>query len=112
MHMPEMWGFLQFSAIAAGEGTEKFTSDVNLDLKWALRLIYYAEFEYFTKNGTYTSNVSDLGLNPTDFPKNLAVPVIHSTRTTFESFIPAVNGNQEWTIYQDGRIVNLLMKVQ
>ena len=112
MHMPEMWGFLQFSAIAAGEGTEKFTSDVNLDLKWALRLIYYAEFEYFTKNGTYTSNVSDLGLDPTDFPKNLAVPVIHSTRTTFESFIPAVNGNQEWTIYQDGRIVNLLMKVQ
>ena len=74
-------------------------------------MIYYAEFEYFTKYDTYTSNLSDLGLKAADFPKNLDTPVIHSTRTTFESFIPVLNGNQEWTIYQDGRILNLMMKV-
>ena len=107
MHMPEMWGFLQFSAVRAGTGTEDFVQDENLDRKWALRMVYYAEFEYFTKNSTYSSSLTDLGLNLSDFPKNLPAPVIHSTRTTFESFIPSVNGNPEWIIYQDGRIINL-----
>ncbi len=108
MHMPEMWGFLQFSAIQAGTGTEEFAPDKNLDLKWALRMVYYAEFEYFTKKKFYSSSLADIGLNLADFPKNLPAPVIHSTRTSFESFIPASKGNPVWTIYQDGRIVSLI----
>jgi len=107
MHMPEMWGFLQFSAIRAGAGTEEFVTDRDLDVKWALRMVYYAEFEYFTKNNSYSSSLADIGLNLADFPKNLPVPVIQSTRTTFESFIPIINGNPKWVIYQDGRIVIL-----
>lgn len=107
MHMPEMWGFLQFSAIHAGAGTEEFVTDRDLDVKWALRMVYYAEFEYFTKNNSYSSSLVNIGLNLADFSKNLPVPVIHSTRTTFESFIPSGHGNPKWVIYQDGRIVSL-----
>lgn len=107
MHMPEMWGFLQFSAIQAGAGTDAFVPDRNLDLKWALRMVYYAEFEYFTKNNTYSSSLADIGLSLKDFPKNIQVPVIRSTRTTFEGVSHEADGNQEWTIYQDGRIVCL-----
>jgi len=107
MHMPEMWGYLQFSSIIAGTGTESFVPDKDLDKKWALRMVYYAENMYYIKNNTYSSSLKDIGLNRADFPKNLSAPMINSTRTTFESYIPAENKNTMWTIYQDGRIVNL-----
>jgi hypothetical protein len=107
MHMPEMWGYLQFSAVLAGTGTEEFLSDKNLDIKWVLRQIYYAEFEYFNNYHFYSSNLSDIGLSVADFPVKFPVPVIQSTRTTFEAYIPGLNGIPNWTIYQDGRIVSL-----
>lgn len=107
MHMPEMWGFLQFSSIVAGTGTESFVADKDLDKKWALRMVYYAENLYYIKNNTYSSSLKEIGLSQMDFPENQPVPVVNSTRTTFESYIPAENKNQVWTIYQDSRIVNL-----
>jgi len=105
MHMPEMWGYLQFSSIVAGGSTEAFVPDKDFDLKWELRMIYYAEYEYFTKYGTYSSKLGDIGLSKSDFPDNLSVPIINATRTTFESSVPDSSHNQVWTIYQDGRII-------
>ncbi|HPT21115.1 MAG TPA: carbohydrate-binding family 9-like protein [Bacteroidales bacterium] len=105
MHMPEMWGFMQFSPLVAGNGTEAFVPDKDLDLKWTLRKIYYAEYEYFTKHNTYSSKLEDIGLNKTDFPENLPAPVISSTRSTFESYFPVKNDDPVWTIYNDGKIV-------
>jgi Carbohydrate family 9 binding domain-like len=105
MHMPEMWGFVQFSSIEAGHGTEAFIPDPDLRLKWALRMIYYAEDRYYLKNNTYSSNLEDLGLKKSDFPENLSVPVIESTRSAFESYFPSADGITIWTIYQDGKII-------
>jgi hypothetical protein len=107
MHMPEMWGFLQFSSIESGAGTEAFIPDKDLELKWALRMIYYAEDAYYLKYNTYTSSLRDMGLKRSELPKNLPVPVIQFTRSVFESYFPDADGKPGWTIYQDGRIVNL-----
>jgi hypothetical protein len=104
MHMPEMWGYLQFSSIIAGAGTEEFIPDKDFDLKWALRMIYYAEKEYFKKHGSYSARLEDIGLNASDFPEGVPIPVIETTRTAFESFIPGEE-NEVWTIYQDGKII-------
>lgn len=105
MHMPEMWGFLQFSSIEAGKGTEDFVPDKDLDLKWALRMIYYAENEYYKKYNTYSSSLKDIGLKQADFPGNFPAPVIQSTRSTFESFFPENDTVPVWTIYNNGRII-------
>jgi hypothetical protein len=105
MHMPEMWGFLQFSGLEAGKGTEAFIPDPDRDLKWALRMIYYAEDVYYLKNNTYSSRLEELGLKKSDFPKDLQDPVIESSRSAFESYYPSADANQIWTIYQDGRII-------
>jgi hypothetical protein len=107
MHMPEMWGFLQFSGIEAGQGSEKFIPDPDLHLKWALRKIYYAEDRYYLENNSYTSDLKVLGLSKSDFPKELPLPVIESTRSAFESYFPSAGGTPVWTIYQDGRIIQL-----
>ncbi len=105
MHMPEMWGFLQFSAIEAGRGTESFIPDPDLRLKWALRTIYFAEDKYYIGKNTYSSRLKDLGLQRSDLPAGLPAPVIQSTRTAFEAFFPSATETKVWTIYQDGRIV-------
>jgi hypothetical protein len=107
MHMPEMWGFLQFSGIDAGRGSEKFIPDPDLKLKWALRKIYYAENRYYMENNCYSSVLKDLGLSKSDFPEELPLPVIESTRSAFESYFPVATGNNAWTIYEDGRITLL-----
>lgn len=107
IHMPEMWEAVQFSAIPAGKGTEAYIPDPDLSLKWALRKIHYAEKEYYTKNNTYSSSLQELGLTRADFPKNLPVPVISSTRTTFESYFPDSKSDLLWTIYHDGKIVRM-----
>lgn len=107
IHMPEMWEIVQFSSIIAGEGTEAFVPDPDFSLKWALRKIHYAELEYFTKNNTYSSSLSDIGLTQADFPDYLPAPVINSTRTTFESYFPDSDSDLLWTIYHDGKIVRI-----
>jgi Carbohydrate family 9 binding domain-like len=107
MHMPEMWGYLQFSGIVAGEGTEAFIPDPDFLLKWLLRKIYYAENDYYLKFNTYSSNLSEIGLKSSDFPPNLSSPVIESTRSTFESYFPEADTSYVWTIYQDGRLAKV-----
>jgi hypothetical protein len=104
MHMPEMWGFLQFSAIESGRGTEAFIPDPDLDLKWALRMIYYAEDRYYLANDRYSSKLENIGLKRSDLPQGLPDPVIQSTRTAFEAFFPSDKEKTVWTIYQDGRL--------
>ena len=105
MHMPEMWGFIQFSAMAAGNEEEAFIPDPDLHLKWALRMIYYAEAKYYLENNTYSPRLEDLGLKKSDFPENLPFPVIESTRSCFEAYFPSADAPAIWTIYQDGRII-------
>jgi len=106
MHMPEMWGYLQFSNIPAGGGTQHFVPDPDLALRRALWKIYYAESEYFAKTGRYTSSLAEAGLTMADFPENFSEPVIEITRTTFESYFPNPDNKPGLTIYHDGRIVN------
>ncbi len=104
MHMPEMWGYLQFSDITAGEGREEFVPDPAFEEKWALRSIYYAERVFFKKQGRYTTDPGEAGLSPDDFPEELGDPVIHITRTTFESWFEGAAA-EGWTIYHDGKII-------
>jgi hypothetical protein len=105
MHMPEMWGYLQFSAIEAGKGTEAFVPDPDFNSKWALRMVYYAEEIYYKANNTYSSDLDRIGLKQSDFPQNVPVPVIQATRSAYEAYLPAEAGKPCWTIYQDGKVV-------
>ena len=107
MHMPEMWGYLQFSDLKAGSGSEQFVPDTDRDEKWALRMVYYAQKEYFKKFNTYTSEFKYLDLGKEDFTGIEFLPLIQSTRNTFECYFQDKEGNHSWTIYQDGRIINM-----
>jgi len=107
MHMPEMWGYLQFSEVPAGNEQEAFVPDPDLDLKRTLWVVYYAENDYFAKHKHYSSSLEEIGLKKSDFPDNVPLPAILATTTTFESFVPGSDKARGLTIYNDGRIVNL-----
>jgi len=103
--MPEMWGYMQFSEMRAGAGTEQFVPDPAKDEKWALRMVYYAENEYYKKFRCYSPDLKSLGLGKEDFTKTGSLPEIKATQNTFESYLPHEKGKQGWIIFQDGRIV-------
>ena len=104
MHQPETWGFLQFSEKLAGNGIDVYVPDPDNEVKWALRLLYYKEQEYFKKNHSYTSDLKSLGLENSLVAGKVFSTGIKMTFTTYEAIAPGVDGKSTWHIVQDGRI--------
>ena len=104
MHMPEMWGYLQFSDRIAGQGTDPFQPDPDLDAKWALRMVYYAQVQYFAQHQVFAKKIRDLGLTREDFPATCGVPQLQATDRTFETWLPEPNRANPWTLREDGRL--------
>jgi hypothetical protein len=59
MHMPERWGFVQFSDAAAGTPAA-FAEDRNDRVKWALRRLYYRQRQFRARHGRYAGDLKEL----------------------------------------------------
>lgn len=104
MHMPEMWGYLQFSGFMAGQGSEQFIPDPDLDIKWALRQVYYGEFNYYERNKKYTRRIKDLGLIDPGITALISKIRLSASDLSFTATLPAFAGNKLWVIDEEGRI--------
>ena len=106
IHYPEMWGYVQFSSTVAGQAKEYCDEDPAADVKWALRLIYYRQRDFFTQTGRFALNLEELDLNK---EKKLKVknwdypPMIQATSNLFE-VIYTNKKAERWHIRQDGLI--------
>ena len=60
MHLPERWGYVQFSGVPAGSKAEPFVEDPNESVKWALRRLYYRQRALREKSGAYASTLKQL----------------------------------------------------
>jgi len=60
IHMPERWGYVQFSGIEAGVANELFVEDPNERVKWALRKLYYRQRRFRDANGRYADDLAVL----------------------------------------------------
>jgi len=103
MHMPERWGFVRFSSVAAGMGTDPFVEDANEQVKWALRRLYYRQRRFHAANGGYSTtldalNAADIRADGVDFR-----PVIHATPSLYEITANGFDGAVVH-ISQDGRV--------
>jgi hypothetical protein len=103
MHMPERWGYVQFSGLAAGAGTEAFVQDPNERVKWALRRLYYRQRRHLAAKGVYAATVD--ALNPGDIHVDGLVfqPVLEGTATIYR-ISAAGFGGARVHIDQDGRV--------
>jgi hypothetical protein len=122
MHYPEMWGFVEFSPrdvasapsqTVPGSPDEGVLEPTAEDVaRWLLRLVYYKERRWFAEHGTYTADLSLLGLTRAPFlaatPPGVASllpwpPAIAATPRGFEASL-AVPGGSKLVITADGAV--------
>lgn len=60
IHMPEYWGYVQFSEQTAGNTQVAFVPRREEEIKWMLRNLYYRQREYMQAFAHYASNLADL----------------------------------------------------
>ena len=101
MHMPEKWGYLQFSENKVG--TTKVKTIINPDqpLIYDLWEVYYAMQNYMEVNGKYTDNIEELPL-PEKLDKDQFV--VESTTSLFEISTRSSKSKNIWHLDQVGRI--------
>jgi hypothetical protein len=106
MHMPERWGYVQFSSAAAGTSSDAFTEDPNDLFKWALRRLYYRQRRVRETTGKYATTLSALGA---DGARAIRIegydfrPTIEATPSLYEI---TANGFDNLVVHisQDGRV--------
>lgn len=103
MHMPERWGYVQFSAATAGSRREAFVADPNERVKWALRRLYYRQRRARAATGAFAA--SPEALNAADIQVDgLAFrPTVHATPGGYEITVQAFGGAHAH-INQEGRV--------
>jgi hypothetical protein len=102
MHMPERWGYVQFSGLRAGSGTEAFVEDPNERVAWALRRLYYRQRQFRATHGAYSGDLAalkaaDIRVDGIEFR-----PVVHATASMYEISAGGFDG-ATLHIAQDGR---------
>jgi hypothetical protein len=102
MHMPERWGYVQFSSGLAGSGTEAFVDDPNEAVRWALRRLYYRQRRFRAATGRYAETLEALNAGHVRVD-GLEAPVLQTTRSLYEITAKAAGGTM-MHINQDGRV--------
>ena len=104
MHMPERWGYVQFSSKPAGSSpAEEFVADPNEAVKWALRRLYYRQRAFRTKTGRYAERLAELDTSSIGVDGLQFRPEMKVTDSLYEIVAPGFNGVR-LHIDQDGRV--------
>lgn len=102
IHRPEFWGFVQFSGLKAGEGSEPFTLNREEETKWMLRNLYYRQKHFHHTFGSYATSLADLQAEAVCSKEQLQNLEIHTTPSTCEIIFR--DTNETWRIHQDGLV--------
>jgi hypothetical protein len=103
MHMPERWGFMQFSGLAAGTGNDRFLDDPNEQVKWALRRLYYRQRRVHAARGEYATSLGSLEAGNIRVDGLEFQPVVNAASTLYEISAKGFDGALVH-INQEGRV--------
>jgi hypothetical protein len=103
MHMPERWGFVQFSSTVAGAGVDAFAADPNEDVKWALRRLYYEQRRFRAAHGRFATDLGALGASGIRVEGLTFRPILDATANLYEIRAPGFNGATV-QLRDDGRV--------
>ena len=104
MHMPEWWGYVQFSDSNAGEAKSLFKMKPDEEVKWALWNLYYQQTAYHEKTGKYEKSISRFSIPKL---KNCTFePSLYAGDYGFQFSNPSCNQNRVWVINEMGKIVS------
>lgn len=103
MHMPEHWGFVQFSGLAAGAGEEAFTPDPNERVKRALRTLYERQRAHRAAYGRYADDLVALHAENVAVEGLAFAPELFVTASLYEIVAPGFGGKTVH-IRDDGKV--------
>lgn len=102
MHMPEMWGFVQFSKDAPSKKVDKFEQKDDEQIKWGLWNLYWQQLDYFKANKHYSPELNLFTIP--DVKQCKFSPTINTTPNQFEIVNQSCDGKGFWIIDQTGKI--------
>lgn len=100
MHLPENWGYLQFTTSVDSKKNIPFRLSPDEAVKSELRKIYYAQKKYISQNKRYASSPDELKELSTDAQYHVD---IKTTRSLFEATAFVDSSQWLWHIDQSGR---------
>ncbi len=101
MHLPERWGYVQFSALVAGTGTEPFHPHPDEPVRWLLRQLYYRQRLFRERHGRYARTLDELEV-PADWRVRYRL-ALQTTESLYEITATLPDGAR-LHIREDGRI--------
>lgn len=103
MHVPERWGFVQFTDAVAGTREVAFVEDRNERVKWALRRLYYRQRDYRAQHGRYADSLDALDVATITVDGLEFRPTLASAGALYEISAPGFDGA---TVHlrHDGRV--------
>ena len=104
MHYPEMWGIVQFTGLTAGAGIASLQPEVEEQVAWSLRQVYYAQRTRAGKHGHYAAweqLPEELEPPPSGWQWP---PLIEYTTTQFSASVTNTTTGVTLAIDQTGRI--------
>jgi len=102
IHMPERWGYVQFSGSPPGAGAESFVEDANERVKWALRRLYYRERRFRAAQGRYASDLAELDAGNIRIEGIEFQPALQTTPDLYQIAAKGFGGAILW-IRNDGK---------
>ncbi len=102
IHLPEYWGYVQFTRTVAGTADIPFTPDPEEEIKWILRNLYYRQREYVAAYGSFADDITRLQPEAVCPPAYIDQLAVHTTPSLYEITLQA-NG-KTWHIRQDGLV--------
>ena len=103
MHMPEQWGYVQFSEKADGTDAVDFVQNSDEAIKWALWQLYFQQRQYYEAHQRYSGRLTDFTIPEVANDCNFE-PQIFTTPHLFEFTATACERDGVWSIRQDGKI--------
>ena len=104
MHCPEKWGFVQFSDRVAGEAITSFQPNPEEAVKNELRLLYYAQKNYYFNHQKYAGNLVELGSQNQNLSKLRFTPAIITTSRGYEFTAKLPKSRKIWHLNESGRV--------
>ncbi len=103
MHMPEQWGYVQFSDETPGEKKIAFEQKPDEQVKWILWQLYFQQQNQLKKHGHYLDKTEALQIPAGDKPCDLNLKLF-TTPHLFEITASSCEQDGRWSIRQDGKI--------
>lgn len=100
MHIPDRWGYVQFSTVEVGSDTVAFDQRPDEEVKTKLRAYYHAQKAFFRENQRYAMEAVELKIE-----QPAAEAAFEVTKSRFKISLPSVEEpGKMWHIVEDGRV--------